>query len=336
MSFSDILGQERVMERLKKSIKSKKVFHSYIFHGPEGVGKKATALSFAQALNCKNYLDDACNVCPSCKKNLSGNHPDVRIIIPGGKGEKIKIDQTREIIKETYFLPYEGNYKIYIFQEAEKTSPEAAGAFLKVLEEPYPYNVFILITTNLEDLLPTIVSRCSIVKFNYLTSKTIFHILKKEKNIPEELLSPISELSYGNLKKAKEEGEKILSDRNKIVSILSLLSKVDYILSLKVAEEIIHFAKSKEKPEREVILDVLDIILLWFRDLTLLKCGVNKNLIINRDILSGLQNEVENYNLSDLPNIIQIIKDTKTYIARYANISAALTIMFLNICGALT
>lgn len=335
MSFSKILGQDIVVERLKKSIQNKKIFQSYIFCGPEGVGRELTAISFAKALNCENYSNDACDICSSCKKITSGNHPDVRVIIPEGKSRVIKIDQIREVIKDTAFYPYEGKYKVYIFPEAEKMKLEAANTFLRILEEPLPYVVFILITTYLESLLPTIVSRCNVIKLNYLSSKVIFEVLKKQTNIPDDLLYPISELSCGDLHKALSEREKIIDLRNKVISILSFLSRRDYISVLKITEEMVKISKKNGTDEREGILEILDIILLWFRDIALLKYGVDKKHIINRDILQKLEEEVQTYTLQDVFDAIQSIKDAKMHISRYSNVVSSLNIMFLNICGAI-
>lgn len=334
MSFSKILGQDIVVERLKKSIQNKKIFHSYIFCGPEGVGKKITAITFAKALNCENYLDDACDICPTCKKITSNNHPDVKIINPEGKGGIIKVEQIRESIKDMSFRPYEGKYKIYIFNNAEKMKQESANTFLKMLEEPLHYVISILITTYLESLLPTIISRCNVLKFNYLNSKIVSEILKKQTNIPDDLISPISELSCGDLKRAINEKEKIIYLRDNTISALSFLSRKDYVSVLRTTEEIIKVSKQNDGDDRERILEILNIILLWFRDIVFLKYGIDK-YIVNRDVLQKLKNEAEVYTLQDLFNAIQNIKDTKIHISRYSNIAMSLNIMFLNICGAI-
>ncbi|HCJ66735.1 MAG TPA: DNA polymerase III subunit delta' [Elusimicrobia bacterium] len=194
MSFSHILGQERVIEILKRLFAGNRFPQGLLFYGPSGVGKRTTALELAKALNClsvngKQLMvnDFPCDTCLSCQKIDKGIHPDVRIISP--EKETIGIDQIRELNRDSQWKPFEGSYKVYILEKTEKLTQEAANSFLKTLEEPPPQVLFVLISENKDTLLPTILSRCWVLPFSGLSEKVIGGILQRSIfNYPQEIL----------------------------------------------------------------------------------------------------------------------------------------------------
>ena len=155
--FKDIIGHNEIIKRLKNIISSGRIANAYVFSGPPEVGKEFVAINFAKSLNCLADTEKPCDKCISCKKIDSGNHPDVRQIKP--EGTKLKIDQMRLLQKQGNYRAVEGKYKIYIINESEKMTPEAANSLLKILEEPPGTMVLILITSMYNALLPTIRSR---------------------------------------------------------------------------------------------------------------------------------------------------------------------------------
>lgn len=226
MGFRDILGQERAVALLKSALKRRHIA-SYLFTGPEGVGKRTTALTFAKALNCERGGKDSCDVCPTCERIERLNYPDVRIIFPTTSSEtkkmeeeiseeiknyalseispsppaagSISIDRIREIKEELSFSPSSAKYRVIIILYADMFSIEAANSFLKTLEEPGLRTIFILTTSKPYLLPPTIRSRCQRVPFSYLKRETVEEILKK-KGIPEAKEASI--FSDGSLKEA--------------------------------------------------------------------------------------------------------------------------------------
>jgi DNA polymerase-3 subunit delta' len=166
MPFAAIEGQERAVNYLKRSIAQGRLGHALLFTGPEGVGKKSTALALAQALNCEHpQAQEACGVCVSCRKIMDLHHPDVQLIVPDG--QFIKIDQIREQVQHQVLLnPMEGNVKVYIIDAADSMTVEAANSLLKILEEPPGFVVLVLVATQPFLLLDTIRSRCQEVRFN--------------------------------------------------------------------------------------------------------------------------------------------------------------------------
>lgn len=163
MSFQHILGQERVKKILQKGLCSDKLSHAYLFSGPQGTGRMSMALNFTKALFCERLKDDACGKCLSCRKIEHGNHPDVHMIAP--EGQSIKIDQIRELQREFSYRTQATGRKVYIMEQAEKMTVQAANSMLKFLEEPTSPVVAILVTENGQAMLPTIQSRTQRVPF---------------------------------------------------------------------------------------------------------------------------------------------------------------------------
>jgi len=255
MSFSEIYGQKRAVELLKTNFVAGRISHAYLFYGPKGVGKFKTARVFTQLLNCNNPdKGEPCDVCSSCRKILSGNHPDVEIIRP--EGSSVKIEQTRALHGKLYYKCYEGEFKVIMLDDADFMTVDAANSLLKALEEPPERTVFILIAEDMNKLPITIQSRCQLVSFVYLDDRLINEVFK-EKQI--EVSFPLS-LAQGSLGKAME--------MSKSQDYQKLWDKVKQILTdIKTAgyKEIFAWTAILEK-DRELLDSVLEWMLIIYRD----------------------------------------------------------------------
>ena len=166
--FQDIPGQEHIKDHFQKAISNKKISHAYILSGESGMGHKLLAEAFALTLLCESGRTVPCLTCHSCKQVLSGNHPDLIYVIHE-KPASIGVDDIRKQINDTIMIrPYSSQYKIYIVDEAEKMTIQAQNALLKTIEEPPSYVIIILLTTNQNTFLPTILSRCIQLKLKPL------------------------------------------------------------------------------------------------------------------------------------------------------------------------
>ena len=203
MPFADICGHDRIVEVFRRSVRSGKTPHSYIFEGIPGCGRRKTALALIQALFCATVDDDACGVCPSCRKVAGGNHGDIHFVEPLPDKRDISIDQLREIQRELALRPYEAPRKACIMEPAERMSVNAANSLLKTLEEPPGNAIIILLTENADMLLPTIRSRCQLIRFTPLSPENVRLLLERSGVAPElaELLAPLSE---GSMQRAGE------------------------------------------------------------------------------------------------------------------------------------
>lgn len=337
MRFSDILGQERAKRFLKQVMAREKMPHAYLFTGIPGVGKKSTAQALAMALNCVSPLDgDSCGSCPSCHKILDGNAPDFRVIKPDGN--KIGIDQVRELNRSLAFAPLSARYRVVVICRSETMTPEAANAFLKTLEEPPPRNIFILTATESLDLLPTVVSRCQKVSFQPLPRLVVAGLIREKKELSGEDADIIAGLSGGSLGRALEMAdEEFLERRGKwLVRIAELptFSREKALgAALRWAEELKASGAQGGKEGPIGPLVVLDIWKSWYRDLLLTKAGDKKSSLMNVDFSQSLKKISRRTKIKNLAESFHLIDRTQMDLLENRNIALVLEHLLLHLKG---
>ena len=176
--FNAVAGHERIIKSLRESIKNDMTSHAYIFCGNKGSGRNLTAGAFAKTANCLSPINgNACGKCPSCIQFESGNNPDV-FYVKATKTISISVDDIREqIVNEVKIKPYSYKRKIFIIDKADTMTSQAQNALLKTLEEPPKYVLIILIAENTENFLPTVLSRCVMMKFSPISVNLIKNYL---------------------------------------------------------------------------------------------------------------------------------------------------------------
>lgn len=188
MRFSDIIGQNSATVQLQRAYTNGRLSHAYIFDGPDGVGKRATAQALAALLLCEAPANaDSCGRCLSCRQIAAGTHPDLHQIAPDGRG--IKIKQIRDLRSRLAGTASYGGYSVVIIDQADSISLEAANAFLKTVEEPQGPVCFILITTQAERLPDTIRSRAQLVRFHLLSQASLRRLLAADADTPAGALA---------------------------------------------------------------------------------------------------------------------------------------------------
>src|SRR5918994_7468747 len=188
-NFNTVVGQSHITTTLKNAIRNHQLAHAFLFCGPRGVGKTTCARILAKTINCENQTKEgeSCNQCNSCISFNEGTSLNIHELDAASNNS---VDDIRTLVEQVRFAPQAGRYKVYIIDEVHMLSSSAFNAFLKTLEEPPPYAIFILATTEKHKILPTILSRCQIFDFKRITTNdTVEHlqeIFEKENNNAEK------------------------------------------------------------------------------------------------------------------------------------------------------
>ncbi len=307
MSFDNIIGHEFQKEALLRASREWRVSHAYLFFGPDGIGKKLIAIGFGKILNClKGNPNGRYCDCNSCKKIEKGIHPDVFLVEYKGIKD-IKVDQIREEVEERLsFRPFEGRFKLAIVDDAHRMNLSAQNAFLKTLEEPPSDSVIVLISSQPQALLPTIRSRCQSIEFKSLPQDIIFEEIKKRTDLSPDECIIASRLSGGSLGRALSLDKNLLSQRKEIIMSLSSINPNRASDVLGFTESIL---KGSASGELEKLMLIFDIILLWLRDMALIKIGFDGELLSNRDLISATRKLADRYSLDSILDKIEFLEE---------------------------
>ncbi|OQY01910.1 MAG: DNA polymerase III subunit delta' [Desulfobacteraceae bacterium 4572_130] len=331
--FSHI--QEKVYFTLKNIIEKRKIPNALLFTGNKGTGKQTAAMLFAQTINCylkKNSLTKkSCDKCKSCKKIISGMHPDIILISP--QKEKILIEQIRGLYSFVSGRPHEAKMRMILIIDADKMNNQASNALLKILEEPFEKTFFILLAEKLTKLIPTIISRCRHIRFMPISYKNIKHILINDYNINKKLASITALASQSNLKKAlmlvnksqnKEAIDWIKRREWLIKEISSIIVKKNISDRLKALP-----LSEKLSREPELLKDSILIIRTWFRDIAIFRFIPDH--VINSDFKKILKNINENISVQDAITWLKELHKVEKKIDSNAIIRLTLEHFFLKI-----
>lgn len=323
--FQDILGNDMVKDHFKKAIEGHKVSHAYILTGEAGMGRKSIANAFAMTLLCEKGGSEPCMVCHSCKQVLGGNHPDL-IYVTHEKPASIGVDDIREQINDTIMIrPYSSYYKIYIVDEAEKMTVQAQNALLKTIEEPPSYAVILLITTNQEAFLPTILSRCIQLKLKPLKDFTVKSYLTEHLHVPDKEAEICAAFARGNLGKAihLSSSDEFKELYQKVMSVIKSVGDMDITMLLDCIREI--------KDQKFEMNDMLDLMQLWFRDVLMFKVTKDMNLLIFRDEYKAINEMGQKYDYAGLEEILNAIDLARTRLEANVNMELAMELLLLTI-----
>ena len=300
MAFDDIVGNDRIKNILKKVLQKQRLPHALMLQGPSGVGKKDLALVAAKALNCLNKTDDSCEICENCRAVNEERFPDVLVLAPQKNVHELK---QMQFLKETAFLkPMVGKKRVFVIEHADKVSPEAGSAPLKILEEPPLFTHIILTTERPQLVLPTIHSRCQVLTLSPVSREDITRQLLK-KGYTEEQANLIALLVGGNINQAMNlEWESVQALRARALDILQACFENDGVATL-----LYEMTKSRAVL-REDLERILEVHVTVIRDLLLLKEGGPRELLINADYeerLFALQENLDFRECLDLSRAIE-------------------------------
>ena len=358
--WNRIIDQERVVDTIQRTLKQDRVAHAYLFHGPDGVGKRAVALAMARALECERNVATPCEECTSCQKTRRMVHPDIHVLFPYPKGtdeedvgERIKelgrnpyaaVDYVRrpsmsdptetsnkqvmyhidrvhdDLLRPMAYRPAEGAYKVAIITDAEQMNESAANGFLKLLEEPPSQTVFVLTTSRPEQLLPTIISRCQRLRFDPLRVESIESALQEREEMDPGRAAMLARMADGSYSRALE-----LAGSDTLMTGRSLV--IDFFRSAYVQKvnQLSDQVNEISSQGRERAKSVLQLMLRWIRDLMLYRELGEDAPLVNVDQQEAIAKFVGNLPDADLEAMVELVEQAIHLAERNVRLSLVLT-----------
>jgi len=343
--FDQLTGNSRVKAVLKRMLTNNRLPGAMLFIGEEGVGKKLFALEVARALNCRTAKDgEACGVCSACTRIMKLNypqredaeewtqiiwtdHPDVGLVVAPKR--VLRVEQMRQIEKEANFRPFEGKARVFLIDEADKLNDASANALLKVLEEPPKTSHLILITARPAMLLPTILSRCQMIRFSPLTPDEIESHLLKNKVVDAKTARLRARAAGGSMGRALS-GDLVTftSQRKAMLKVLNALVISDDRAELLRSAEQLNEAQYREEFEER--LDVLETLI---RDAWMLSLGAESAQLVNEDLSAELREISKKIDSSRAADWILHIEDLREQLIVNVNRKVTTDALFMVMAG---
>lgn len=324
-SFKDVVGHKHILKYISSAVENNRVSHAYILNGERGSGKKMLANLFAMTLLCETGDNEPCGKCHSCKQAESGNHPDI-IRVTHEKPNSISVDDIRTQVNNTVDIkPYQGPYKVYIIPQADMMTPQAQNAILKTIEEPPSYAVFLLLTENAETLLPTINSRCVMLKLRNIKDTLIKKYLMENLEIPDYKADMCTAFAQGNMGRAimLANSDHFNEIREEAVQLLKHISEMEL-------NEIVAAVKNISVYKLE-ITDYLDIIMIWYRDVLLYKATKEIDKVVFKDQLQSIKEQARKSSYEGIELILESLEKAKARLKANVNFDLVMELLFLTI-----
>jgi DNA polymerase-3 subunit delta' len=319
------LGNEQIIRHLQNAIRMDKVSHAYILNAPEASGKMMIAEAFAAALQCEKKGVEACGVCHSCKQAASHNQPDI-IYVQHDKPNTIGVDDIRlQINRDIVVKPYASPYKIYIVDEAEKMNVQAQNALLKTIEEPPAYGVILLLTSNADSFLPTILSRCIRLDLMPVPGEILKSFLIEKCGVAEDQADLCAAFSQGAVGKAMAlaDSEHFNDIRESAVELLKRIKDIE--LSEMIAA-VKHIGEYKLE-----VNDYFDIMMIWYRDVLLYKATADVNGLIFKDEIYEIKKQANTSSYHGIEIILEGLEKAKARLNANVNFDLVIELLLLTL-----
>lgn len=323
--FKDVVGHADIIQYIQNAVTEDKVSHAYIMNGERGSGKKLLANLFAQTLQCEQGGNEPCYECHSCKQALSGNHPDV-ITVQHEKTSSISVDEIRvQVNEDIQVKPYSSKYKIYIIPEADLMTQQAQNALLKTIEEPPAYAVLILLTENAQKLLPTICSRCVMLKLRNIKDQLVKKYLMENLHIPDYKADVCTAFAQGNIGRAilLANSEHFNEIKEEAIQLLKNIDTMD-------VSDLIEAVKRCSQYKMDVD-DYLDVLAIWYRDVLIYKATQSIDRVIFAEQLSYIKERARKSSYEGIENIIKAIENAKARLRANVNFDLVMELLLLTI-----
>lgn len=323
--FSKIIGHEKIIEYFKNAITMDKVSHAYILNGAEKSGKMMLAEAFAATLQCEKGGISPCEECHSCKQAAGRNQPDI-IYVTHEKPNTLGVEDIRKQLNDDIVLkPYSSKYKIYIIDEAEKMNVQAQNALLKTIEEPPAYAIILLLTTNADTFLPTILSRCVRLDLKAVADEKLRKFLMEEKQVPDYQADICVAFAQGNVGKAIQlaGSENFNEMKNSALQLIKRLKEIDLYEMTQAVKQIAEYKLE--------INDYFDLMMIWYRDVLLYKATADANRLIFQDEIYNIKKEASKSSYEGIERILAALEKAKQRLRANVNFELVMELLLLTI-----
>lgn len=323
--FTDIVGQEQLKEHLQNAIATNKVSHAYIINGERSAGKEFIARVFSMTLQCEKQETEPCGECHSCKQALGNNQPDI-IYISHEKPNTIGVEDIRsQVNADIGIKPYSSPRKIYIINEGEKMTPQAQNALLKTLEEPPEYAVILILTMNVDALLPTVLSRCVVLNMKPVPDVLVKKYLMEQLAVPDYKANICVAFARGNIGKAKmlassEEFEKVKDEAITLVKNINDMEISEIVKAIKKISEY-----------KFDVNDYLDILMAWYRDVLFFKATKDVNSLVFKEEIQQVMKMSDRSTYEGIDMIVDALQSAKKRLEANVNFDLTMELLFLAI-----
>ena len=320
--FHDILGHEQIIAHLQNAIEEDKVSHAYIFNGPEASGKMMLAEAFAMALQCEGEGKRPCLECRSCRQAADHNQPDI-IYVSHEKPNTIGVDDIRtQINNDIDIKPYSSRYKVYIVDEAQKMNQQAQNALLKTIEEPPAYAIILLLTTNADSFLQTILSRCITLNLKAVKEDKIKEYLMKHYQIPDYQADICAAFSQGNVGKAIQlaSSEEFGELKASVLQLMKRREDIDLYEMTGAVKQIAEYKLS--------VNDYFDLMMIWFRDVLYLKATNDVDGLIFKDEVYDIKKQAAKRYYQGIETILEALEKAKIRLNANVNFDLVIELKF--------
>ena len=323
--YGDVAGHFQVIEYMRNVIKDGRVPHAYLFSGPEGTGKSVLAGIFAKALQCEEGGTDPCGKCRSCLQADTGNHPDI-IWVRGSKEGIIGVDDIREKVNDDIVIrPYSSRYKIYIIEDADTMTPGAQNALLKTIEEPPSYGILMLLAKNKDSLLATVRSRCVLLSMRPVDDKSVRDFLVAHYGLSEDDAASAAAYAGGSIGRAVKliGNEDYQEIRRRVLKLVRDIGETE-IWELKDA--------IKEITAYNISLpDIIDMMMIWYRDVLMLKVSNDPGLLSYRDEYRYMKQKRNTMSYAQLDGVIEAMEKAKARLRVNVDQNVVMEMLLMNI-----
>lgn len=321
--FKDVVGHRDIIQYIQDAVGQNKVSHAYILNGQRGAGKKMLASLFAMTLQCESGKSEPCGECRSCMQANSGNHPDI-ITVRHEKPGSISVDDVRtQVNGDIMIKPYSSPYKIYVIPEADLLTVQAQNALLKTIEEPPEYGIIFLLTENADSLLPTIRSRCVMLKLRNIKDKLVKKYLMEQLQVPDYQADLCAAFAQGNIGRAVmlAKSEHFNEIKEEAVQLLKYIDEMEL-------QEIVGAIKEINKYKLEVT-DYFDIITIWYRDVLLYKATKDVGGLVFGDQLKFIKQKAAKSSYEGIETILESIEKAKLRLKANVNFDLVMELLLL-------